>query len=90
MSLARNGSRVLDIDGRRYRWRVYTAHDPNLAIVVELAEGAAQRMVTWMHPPGAVITPEHVRRTVRHALANGWTPDRRGPELAFRFDSTSG
>jgi hypothetical protein len=90
MSLAKKGSRVVDVDGRGYRWRVLTAHDPNFAIVVQLAEAPGQRMVTWVHPPAALITPELVRRAIRDALANGWTPDRRGPELTFRFDSTSG
>jgi hypothetical protein len=74
MSLAKKGSRVVDVDGRRYRWRVHTVHDPNFAIVVELAEDAAQRMVTRVHPPAAMITPELVRRAIRHALANGWAP----------------
>jgi hypothetical protein len=90
MSLAKKGTRVVDVDGRRYRWRVHTAGDPNFAIVVELAEHAAQRMVTWVHPPAYVITPDVVRGAIRHALAHGWAPDRRGPELTFRFDSTTG
>lgn len=84
MSLARKGTRIITVDGRRYRWLVSAGHDPNLAIVAELAEGAAQRMVTWVHPRLSVITPSLVRRAIRHALDHGWRPGSRGGEVTYR------
>lgn len=86
MALAAKGTRIVTVDGRRYRWRVHTARDPNLAIVAELAEEPAGRLVAWVHPPTTIITAAVVRRAVRHALDHGWRPDRPGPEKIVRID----
>ncbi|MFE3985807.1 hypothetical protein ACFXPR_15095 [Nocardia tengchongensis] len=83
MGLARTGTRILDVDGERFRWVVAPDDEPGLAIVVEIAEGQGQRMVTWVDH-GTVITPGVVAEIIRKALRNGWTPKQRNRQITYR------
>lgn len=85
MSLARKGTRLMTVDGARYRWVVAADDEPGLGIVVESADSVGQRMVTWVEH-GTTISPWLVREAVLHALSKGWHPQERGPELRFRFE----
>lgn len=85
MALAKKGSRVMTVDGARYRWVVAPNDEPGLGIVVEAADAPGQRMVTWVDH-GTTIAPWLVREAIVHALAQGWQPQARGPERVFRLD----
>lgn len=88
MALAKKGSRLMTIEGARYRWVVAPNDEPGLGIVVEAADSPGQRMVTWVDH-GTTISPWLVREAILHALAHGWQPRERGPERVFRFDAQS-
>ncbi|WP_224363262.1 MafI family immunity protein [Hyalangium versicolor] len=88
MGLAKKGTRLLTVEGVRYRWRVTSADEPGLGIVVEDADSPGQRMVTWVDH-GQVISPWVVREAILHALSQGWQPQTRGPDLTFRFESSN-
>lgn len=85
MSLAKQGTRRITVNGDQFRWRVAPNDEPGLAIVVENATSAAQRIVTWVDH-GNTISPWLVRRAILNALEHGWRPHERGPELVFRFE----
>lgn len=86
MALARKGTRVMTVEGTRYRWVVAPNDEPGLGIVVEAADSPGQRMVTWVDH-GTLISPWLVREAILHALAEGWQPQARGPERVFRFEA---
>ena len=85
MTLARKHSRIVRVDGVRYRWTVANRRDPEVTIVVEHAETPGRRMITgaglW-----CVATPAVVRRAIRLARAEGWDPAGRGPEFRLVAD----
>lgn len=83
MALARKGTRIIVIDGVRFRWVVAPDDEPGLAIVVERADGHGQRMATWVEH-GTVITPGLVAGIIRKALEHGWTPRKSGEQVTFR------
>ncbi|TQM29260.1 hypothetical protein [Nocardia bhagyanarayanae] len=87
MGIARRGTRILNLDGERYRWVVSPDDEPGLAIVVEIAEGHGQRMVTWVDH-GTIITPRLVAMVIHRALHRGWTPNQRGTEVVYRIKGT--
>ncbi|WP_375773089.1 MafI family immunity protein [Archangium gephyra] len=88
MGLAKKGTRLLTIEGARYRWVVAPNDEPGLGIVVEAADLAGQRMVTWVEH-GTAISPWLVREAILHALSQGWSPRERGPERVFRWEAPS-
>lgn len=47
MALAQKGTRIIVVDGVRYRWTIDANDEAGLGIVVELAESPGQRCVTW-------------------------------------------
>jgi len=88
MALAKKGTRLMTVEGARYRWVVAPNDEPGLGIVVEAEDSPGQRMVTWVDH-GTTISPWLVREAILHALAQGWQPRARGPERVFRFDASS-
>jgi hypothetical protein len=84
MPLARKGTRRITVNGDIFRWCVAPNDEPGMAIVVESAASAGQRMVTWVEH-GNTISPWLVRRAILNALACGWNPHARGKEVVFRF-----
>jgi hypothetical protein len=88
MGLAKKGTRLLTVEGARYRWKVAPADEPGLGIVVEDAASPGQRMVTWIDH-GHTLSPWVVREVILHALSQGWKPQARGPELTFRLESST-
>ena len=90
MTLAAKGSRRIVVDGVAYRWRLRhkptyaqgLCESPCI-YAVELAERPGARLVVrtsrprpdnWLGRPGASVLPSEVARSVRSALACGWTP----------------
>ncbi|WP_078901587.1 hypothetical protein [Actinacidiphila yeochonensis] len=94
MALNRRGSRSVVVDGLPYRWRlrrkptysqglcwspctyaVERADRPGAVLVVTTDQ---PRMGNWMGREGQPVLPADVVRSIRTALARGWTPERPG------------
>ena len=82
MAIPKKGSRLITVDGKRYRWIVIPDDEHNLRAVIELADAPKQRIVTHISP-GDIVTPAEVERIIRAALAQGWSPTQPGKQLAF-------
>ena len=88
--IARKGTRLIEVDGRRYRWTVAPDDEPGLGIVIEDAERPAQRTVVWVEH-GTVVSPGVVRQAIALAKDTGWVPEQAGPPLVLRYrKQTSG
>lgn len=84
MAIARKGTRVIIVDGERYRWLVVPDDEPGLAIVVVHDEFDGQRLATWVEH-GVVIAPGLVAGVIRSALRrHDWTPRERRAQLTLR------
>ncbi|MFG2751973.1 hypothetical protein [Streptomyces xanthophaeus] len=84
MAIAKKGTRVVVVDGERYRWVVAPNDEPGVAIVVLHEEVDGQRMVTWVEH-GVVVAPGLVAGAIREALLHhGWTPRLRHRQLTLR------
>ena len=70
-----------------YRWTVSPDDEPGVAIVVELAEHPAQRLVSSVDH-GITITPAMVADAITDGLAAGWTPSMRGTDFVRRVFAT--
>ena len=102
MALAKKGTRTIRVGGRAYRWTV-CPDSGQMILVVESKDRAGQR-ATFAVPYGDVVvrdvagtqvleqrnvvTPALVRRGILAALAAGWTPEGRGPELRLAIDGS--
>jgi hypothetical protein len=93
VTLVKKGSRVLDVDGVMYRWRLrgrptYSQGlGSRMTYAVELAEEPGATLVVttsqahpsnWVNKLAVPILPRHVGRAVRRALAQGWLADSPG------------
>jgi hypothetical protein len=85
MAMAKKGTRLIDVDGERYRWVVAPNDSPGMAIVVVHEEEVdGQRLVTWVDH-GVVVAPGLVAGVIREALrSHGWTPRGRGKQVELR------
>lgn len=84
MAIAKRGTRVIHVDGERYRWRVAPNDEPGLALVVLHDEAVGQRMAAWFDH-GTIISPALVAASIRDALSHhAWTPRQRGRQLTLR------
>ena len=87
------GSRIIVVDGRRYRWRMRPsptymqgAFATALRFSVQREAGGSVLLIVanlprpdnWLDRPGAVVTPEVVAAAIRQALAAGWRADEMG------------
>jgi hypothetical protein len=54
-----------------------------------IEEGRELVLRTDAHNEPEIITPKFVREAILHALAHGWTPDKRGPRLFCRYSKGS-
>ena len=80
MTLAKKGKRKIVLDGIAFRWTVSPDDEPGVALVAELDANPASRVVVWF-PHGILISPASVAVELRAALASGWNPEQRGPDL---------
>ncbi|MGW1989211.1 hypothetical protein [Embleya sp. NPDC001921] len=79
MAIAKKGTRIIVVDGERYRW-VVSADSGSIVLVVERAEEEGQRLSTNFEQ-SAVITPGVVAAVIEGAHRLGWAPEQRGTEL---------
>ncbi len=93
MAMPQKGSRVLNIDGQRYRWAV-SVRDNTLNLVVEAADNAGPRLLAYFEcrdlyvrkadgswqfvSQRQSIRPSHLRRIVKAAIDQGWKPQQKG------------
>lgn len=99
MAIAKKGSRIIVIDGVRYRWRV-SPDDGFMDLVAEHASAPGQRLSVQIDyederrpigkgafatKQGRSIDPGTVHVVILSAIAQGWDPESRGPPLRFRF-----
>ncbi|BBH70817.1 hypothetical protein ACTI_75020 [Actinoplanes sp. OR16] len=94
MTLGAQGSRRIAVDGAAYRWRIRHKPTycqgmgwSTLTFAVGLADAAGSTLVVtlpfarpdnWMRLPSGSVSPAIVEASIRHAVLNGWRPDRPG------------
>ena len=89
VTLPRNKSRAIRVDGTRYRWLVSRV-DPEFSMLlrIEQEEGQGQSLVVRqgdVHSINRVppIVPRYVAAAIRHARALGWRPEVPGRDLVI-------
>ena len=102
MPLAKKGTRTIRVGGRAYRWTV-CPDSGQMILVVESKDRPGQRVTfavpyddvvvtsvagTQLLEQRNIVTPALVRRSILAALAAGWTPEERGPELRVDVDGS--
>ncbi|WP_392958328.1 hypothetical protein [Streptomyces sp. LN245] len=104
MALVKKGSRLIDVDGTVYRWRLRgrPTYDQGLVwspltYAVEYADTPGTTLVVttnqphpsnWFGTQGSPILPSEVAAAIRAALTGGWTPAR--PGSPFHLDRSAG
>lgn len=103
MALVKRGSRLINVDGTAYRWRLRgrPTYDQGLVrspltYAVELADTPGATMVVttsqphpsnWFGTQGSPILPAQVADIIRTALTGGWTPA--SPGSSFHLDQSA-
>jgi hypothetical protein len=89
MAMAKKGSRLIEVEGVRYRWGVALCDEPGVGkIVVEAADMPGQRIESQFDFGNVIsISPWLVREAILYALSQGWHPQTRGPAYGFWFDA---
>ncbi|MGW4393463.1 hypothetical protein [Streptomyces sp. NPDC004685] len=104
MALVRKGSRLINVDGTAYRWRLRGRPTYNQGLVrspltyaVEHAAAPGTTLVVttnqphpsnWFGTQGSPILPGQVADNIRTALTDGWTPE--SPGSPFHLDQSAG
>ncbi|MFD4693226.1 hypothetical protein [Streptomyces sp. NPDC058463] len=104
MALIKRGSRLMNVDGTAYRWRLRgrPTYDQRLvwsplAYAVERADTPGTTLVVttnqphpsnWFGTQGSPILPAQVADSIRTALTDGWTPE--SPGSPFHLDQSAG
>ncbi|MEU6278672.1 hypothetical protein ABZ871_40765 [Streptomyces populi] len=104
MALVKKGSRLINVDGTTYRWRLRgrPTYDQGLArspltYAVEHADAPGSTLVVttnqphpsnWFGTQGSPILPGQVADSIRTALTDGWTPA--NPGSPFHLDQSGG
>ena len=87
MSIPKKGSRVLDVDGRSFRYLVKSARGTDhrdLTVTVQEDVEAPGRCLQFRWPEGHSIFPNDVRETVRDALrTRAWDPSSKGAMVFY-------
>jgi len=98
--MPKTGSRIITVDGVRYRWRVRPAGtygqslaESGLTASVQLADEPGRVLVVefdgprpdnWLHAEGKVAMPRDVAQAIRQALAAGYKPRSAGGPFLFK------
>jgi len=86
MALPKKASRSITINGEKYRWLI-SRDDYGIGLYVELYENPAQKLTTGFSDDYQAITPVLVREVILHALAQGYTPHKKGQDFCFPKNS---
>lgn len=90
MSIPHKGSRLVDVDGRPFRFLVKETHVPEhrdqkeLSVTIQEESDRPGRPLQFRWPYGHAVTPEDVRNAVRDAMKAGWDPGSRGGVFLLR------
>jgi hypothetical protein len=95
MAIPKKGTRIIEVNGRRFRWLVrrkptYSQGNAwtHLTLAAELADTPASvlhvefgfpRPDNWFRRESASVTPAVVADVIGEALSSGWRPEEPGP-----------
>ena len=101
MAIPKKGSRLIVVDGDRYRWRIrrkITYSQGNgwgkLTFAVEHFDKSGATLVVempqahpsnWMGEPIVPVLPYDVEYSIRQAIAKGWKPSEPGSSFELRY-----
>lgn len=104
MALVKKGSRLINVDGTAYRWRLRGRPTYDQGLVRSPLTYAAEHAGTpgttlvvttnqphpsnWFGTQGSPILPAQVADSIRTALTGGWTPESLGSP--FHLDQSAG
>lgn len=84
MSLPKKGSRLIEVNGVKYRWRT-SGNDYGINCFVEHSETPGQLLrrifpyVKRANGEQVAITSADVAALIDYGLSEGWTPQKNGP-----------
>lgn len=93
MSIARRGSRQINVDGAPLRWSYRLAYcgsstcsqdPPHVVISHESRQGMV--IISYLDSDGAPVTPKMIAEIARRAMARGWQPGVGTGEMLVRRD----
>lgn len=88
--LSKKNSRIIDVEGQKYRWSVSGDSGFNV-LVVQHAETNGQRLEILMplteESTNSPITPASVAQATKDALEIGWTPLKKAPPLELSLNA---
>ena len=84
MTIARKGTRPITIDGIEYRWLVRLGKHHDLYLITELANEPGQVLIAKLRQ-STIVTPWLVKKTIDHALMQGWQPQQSGQDFIIRI-----
>lgn len=97
--MPKTGSRIITVDGVRYRWRVRPAGSKRLRASVELADVRGRVLVVtfeqprpdiWLGVEGHVAVPSEIADAIRRALALGYDPRSAGGPFMVEASVSAG
>lgn len=95
MGIPRKRSRLIDVDGKPFRYFVKETHIDDhrdqleLSVTVQEEAERPGRVLQFRSPYGIEVTPEAVRETVRVGLQKGWDPASRGSAFTLKSEETA-
>ncbi len=88
--LSKKNSRLIDVEGQKYRWSVSGDSGYNV-VIVQHAEANGQRLETIIPLPEgsslSAITPSTVAQTIKDALKLGWRPEQKSSPLQLSMNA---
>lgn len=99
MAISKKNSRLIECDGRKFRWTISPATD-YIKFIAEEAEKSGRKIeVTitsdidrlWLEFPNIsnlnlkVIKPKDVASFISQALKDGWNPEEKGSPFKYRL-----
>ncbi len=86
MALPKKASRSITINDEKYRWLI-SRDDCGIGLFIELYENPAQKLTTGFSSDYQAITPVLVREVILCALAQGYTPHKKGQDFCLPENS---
>jgi hypothetical protein len=87
MALPKKQSRSITINNEKYRWLISGDDSGGIGLFIELYENPAQKLTTAFSFGYQAITPVQVREVILYALAQGYTPHKKGQNFGLPENS---
>ncbi|MCC3456464.1 MULTISPECIES: hypothetical protein [unclassified Microcoleus] len=87
MALPQKKSRSITINEEKYRWLISRDDYGGIGLFIELYQNPAQKLTTAFSYDYQVVTPVLVREVILHALAQGYTPHKKGQNFGLPKNS---